>query len=57
MNHYQVAAEMIERSRLSEIEVSRAHVHATLALVDMLRAVLAELAAVHSVAESPPSDR
>jgi hypothetical protein len=58
VNHYQAAAEMIERSRLSEIEVGRAQVHATLALTEMLRAVLAQLTAFHqAAAQGPPTDR
>jgi len=58
VNHYQAAAEMIDGRRVSEIEVGRAQVHATLALIDMLHAVLAQLTAVHQAAvQGPPTDR
>jgi hypothetical protein len=54
VNHYQAAEQMIG-GRMSEIDLGRAQVHATLALIDMLGAVLAELVAVRQVAaQSPP---
>jgi hypothetical protein len=57
VNHYLAAEQMIDGRRISEIELGRAQVHATLALVDMLHAVLAELTAVRQAAQGPPADR
>lgn len=62
MNHYQAAEERLDGRRLTEIEVGRAQVHATLALTDVLRGILAELTVIRQAAQlnsatSPPSDR
>lgn len=62
MNHYQAAEERLDGRRLTEIEVGRAQVHATLALTDVLRGILAELAVIRQAAQlssatRPPSDR
>ena len=53
---------MIDGRRISEIELGRAQVHATLALTDVLRGILAELTVIRqatqlSSAASPPTDR
>ena len=62
MNHYQEAQEKLDGRRLTEIELGRAQVHATLALTDVLRGILAELTVIRqasqlSPASSPPTDR
>ena len=61
-NHYQAAEERLDGRRLTEIELGRAQVHATLALTDILRHILAELTAIRQAAQpsstaSPPTGR
>jgi hypothetical protein len=61
-NHYQAAEDRLDGHRLTEIELGRAQVHATLALTDILRGILAELTAIRQAAqlsstESPPTGR
>jgi hypothetical protein len=52
-NHYQAAEQMIDGRRISEIELGRAQVHATLELTDVLRQILAELTAIRQAAQLP----
>jgi len=52
-NHRQAAEQMIDGRRISEIELGRAQVHATLALTDVLRDILAELTAIRQAAQPP----
>jgi hypothetical protein len=52
-NHYQAAEQVIDGRRVTEIELGRAQVHATLALTDVLREILAELSMTRQAASSP----
>jgi hypothetical protein len=62
VSHYQAAEQMIDGRRISEIEVGRAQVHATLALVEILRDISAELSMIRETAQlisasTPPPGR
>jgi hypothetical protein len=50
-DNYEVALQRAEAGRISEIEVGRAQVHATLALADILRDVVAELTAIRQAVQ------
>jgi hypothetical protein len=52
-NHRQAAEQIIDGRRISEIELGRAQVHATLELADVLRDILAELTAIRQAAQAP----
>jgi hypothetical protein len=51
--HRQAAEQVIDGRRVSEIELGRAQVHATLELTDVLRDILAELTAIRQTGQPP----